>query len=114
VVESARGASRPAGSGFVRELRFAGRGRLVLRAGDVGPSWVASGLTWTVRRRADGVHEAIAAYGLAPGEILEVSGGAVLVGLEATERERAIEIVTLLLPRFGADAESAWRTEVRP
>ena len=110
VDEEARGVFLPFGSGFERVLVLRGAGRLTLRLADPGPAWVASGTSWTVRRRADGVYEAIAARG----RPLSVEGGRVLLRLDlGAGGEESIAVRTLLFPAWDRDVEAAWIAQVR-
>jgi len=109
IEESARGVFRPFGSGFERTLLLRGSGRLVLRLADPGPTWIASGTSWTVRRRADGVYEAIGVRG----EHLALEGGRVLLRVDLGADARTIAIRTILSPVWNADVESTWIAEMR-
>src|SRR5258705_2932691 len=86
------------GSGFARHLSIQSARALRLRAADVGPAWVASGISWIVRRRADGSFEACAVSGLLPGEVLVPNAGGAEVALRAGARE--VDVRTLFLPRW--------------
>jgi cytochrome c553 len=101
-----------AGSGFARHLSIESSRPLRLRAAETGPAWVASGISWIVRRRVDGSFEACSVAGLLPGEVLVPNGGGAEVELAAGARE--VEIRTLLAPRWNDAIQSRWLAEVAP
>jgi len=101
-----------AGSGLRRHFRIRTGRALRFRAAQPGPALVASGLRWTVRRRAPGAFEAIAVSGLEAGEFLAPSAGSAEVTLRPGERE--IDLVVVPVPAWNDDLEGRWRAEVAP
>lgn len=100
-------------SGFVRVFSIESSIPLRLRVADPGPRAVASGLDWTVRRRADGSFEAISVHGLRRGEILFPVAGAAEVTLSiGNERTRTVEVSVLLATAWDDSSQARWLAEV--
>ncbi len=106
--------ARNGGSGFTRTFSIESTIPLRLRVAEAGPRSVASGLDWTVRKRADGTFEAISVRGLRRGEILAPVAGAADVTLAlGTEKTREVAVSYLLAPAWDDAAQSRWLAEVR-
>ncbi|MFN0009804.1 MAG: c-type cytochrome [Planctomycetota bacterium] len=120
VEEEARGLLRPAGSGFERSYTFYGAGKYVLRVAEPGARWIASGTTWVVRERPDGVFEATGVSG--GGERawteplgISVEGGSVLLRVDLGGGDvRRVSVRTLLFPVWNGDVQDLWIREMRP
>ncbi len=104
-----------AGSGFSRHFGIESSIALRLRAAEAGPKLVASGLTWTVRRRADGSTEAISVRGLLPGEVLTPSDGALEIALRPGEkRSRDVDLSVVLSATWDDAMQARWLAEFAP
>jgi mono/diheme cytochrome c family protein len=105
--------ARPGGSGFTRTFSIESTIPLRLRVADPGPRAVATGLDWTVRKRADGTFEAISVRGLRRGEILAPVAGAAEVTLAlGAEKSREVAVSVLLAPAWDDAAQARWLAEV--
>ncbi|HEV8113269.1 MAG TPA: c-type cytochrome [Planctomycetota bacterium] len=100
------------GSGFTRHLSIDSTRAVRVRAADAGPAWVASGISWIVRRRGDGSFEACSVTGLRAGEVLVPDGGGAEFVLGPGARE--VEIRTLLAPRWDDAIQARWLAGVAP
>jgi mono/diheme cytochrome c family protein len=115
VRESPAAVRGSAGSGFSRRFEIQTAALLRWRAAEAGPALVAAGLTWTVRRRADGSYEAISARGLASGEVLVPNEGALEAVLRPDPRgPRSVELSVVLSATWDDAQQARWLAETAP
>jgi hypothetical protein len=104
--------SLPNGSGFARIFSIESSIPVRFRVADPGPRAVASGLSWTVRRHADGTFEAISVRGLLRGETLVPSAGSAELTLgPGPSKTRTIEVSVVLSAAWDDSVQARWLAE---
>ena len=104
-----------AGSGFSRRFDIQSAIALRWRAAEAGPALVAAGISWTVRRRADGSTEAISVRGLASGEVLAPDEGALAAVLRPDPKgSRSLEVSLVLSATWDEALQARWLAETAP